>query len=265
MLMKHFALSALRNSHATLFARDLPERVAIYFHELDAPYKGAFKESLGYFLDRGYRTVCASEFTNPSLSGKLLFVSFDDNYESWVDAADALDDLGATATFYINSGFMRDKAHPAEIADFFRRIDYHGPGSTLSTDELRDIHARGHRIGCHTHRHRVLAELPRTRWASEIDTSKRVLEDWLGAPVTDFSFPFGMRRHFSEPLRRYCATAGFSTVATGISGMQHLGHNDPLELHRTGWKFHLPLEENILNLRIDGSLYARVTGRSVIG
>ena len=263
--MKQLVLSIIRDGHILLSQKNLSDRVAIYFHELEPENTEAFRDAISYFLANGYRTVSGSQFTNPTVDGKVLYVSFDDNFRNWLVASDILADLGATATFYVNSGVMRGDAASADIASYFERIAYSGPETTLSWDELGELYRAGHTIGCHTHTHPVLSHLNRAQWADEIDHSKKVLEDNLGCKITDFSYPYGMRRHFSDALRDYCAALGFKTIATGISGLQHLDEYDPLSLHRTGWKFDIDLNDNLLNLQVDGKLYARLTGRSAIG
>ncbi|MBB4304786.1 peptidoglycan/xylan/chitin deacetylase (PgdA/CDA1 family) [Rhodobium orientis] len=263
--MKQLVLSTLRAVHVPFQMRELPERVAIYFHDLEPTQFGKFSEAVGHFLDHGYRTVTAGEYTDPGASGKLLFVSFDDNFQSWHRALRPLDRLGATATFYVNTGVMRDEASASDIAAYFGRIRYQGASPTLSRQELKEIHDAGHAIGCHTHTHRRLPQIDRGEWANEIDRSKAYLEDFFGDEVVDFSYPYGMRRHFSESLKAYCSNIGFRTIATAISGLQLRSFRDPLTLHRTGWKFENSLERNLEDLRINGSLYAALTGRSLTG
>jgi hypothetical protein len=73
-----------------------------------------------------------------------------------------------------------------------------------------------------------------------------------------------MRRHFSEPLRQYCQEIGLRTVATAIPGMQH-ARQSAAAIHRTPWDLQRSLEYNLTSLRIDGSFYARITGRSAVG
>lgn len=263
--MKAQVLNFIRQGHIRFASRDLPAKLAIYFHELDRHQIPAFREALTYFVDQGYHFASPQEFVCGSVDEKLLFVSFDDNFKGWHEAMGAMETCGATATFYVNSGVFRDEAAPHVISDYFDRIRYFGDRRTLTRNELREIAAKGHTIGCHTHTHPMLSLLPRAAWDDEILASKHVLEDILGTVVDDFSFPFGMRRHFSTALRDYCADNGFKTVATGISGQQHMTRIDPLEIHRSGWKFDLALAENIANLKVDSRLYARLSGRSAVG
>ena len=157
------------------------------------------------------------------------------------------------------------ETEPPDISGYFDRIKYYGDRETLTRPELRDIADCGHTIGCHTHSHTLLSKTPRENWHAEIAVSKKILEGISEQALQDFSIPFGMRRHFSDGLRSYCASIGFKTIATGIPSQHHSEKIDPLQIHRTGWKFERSLEDNIANLQIDGRLYARLCGRSAVG
>ncbi len=54
---------------------------------------------------------------------------------------------------------------------------------------LRDIHHAGHEVGSHTETHRRPLELSVTEFDAELSTSKRKLEDLLGAAVAGFRAP----------------------------------------------------------------------------
>jgi len=264
--MKAQVLDLVRKGHLRYARKDLPSRLAIYFHELEKAQMPAFIDAMFHFQELGYRFADPRTYVyDDACDEKLLFVSFDDNFKNWYNALDVLEACGASCTFYVNSGLFRDVAAPREISDYFDRIRYFGERKTLSRPELREMADRGHTIGCHTHTHPMLSQTPRQNWYEEIVGSKRILEDIVGRPVLDFSFPFGMRRHFSNDLRDYCASVGFKTIVTGISGQLHANAVDPLTIHRTEWKFELDLEDNIANLEIDSRLYATLCGRSAVG
>jgi len=263
--MKQFILSALRQLHMVFRKRELPDRVAIYFHELPGSYHEQFFAGVKALLDMGYVTVDAQTYVGDDGPDKRLFISFDDNFEDWYQSLDMMDKLGITSTFYVNSGVFRDRSSQAERTEFMRTIKQPEDKHTLTVEQLREIVARGHTVGCHTHRHPHLASLPQENWDREISYSRKVLERLIDQKVTDFSFPFGMRRDFSKELQAYCIGLGFKTIATGISGQLYTKKHDPFELHRTGWKFELSLNENLKNLTIDGRLYGSIFGRSVVG
>jgi len=263
--MKHFLLNALRQLHLIFRKRELPDRVAIYFHELPENYHQKFFQGVKALLDMGYETVDAQTYVGGSGPKKKLFISFDDNFEDWYQSLDMMDELGITSTFYVNSGVFRDRSSQVERVEFMRTIKQPEDKNTLTVDQLREMAARGHTIGCHTHRHPHLASLPEENWDREISHSREVLERLIDGEVTDFSFPFGMRRDFSKDLQTYCIGLGFKTIATGISGQLYTKEHNPFELHRTGWKFDLSLQENLKNLMVDGRIYGNLFGRSVIG
>lgn len=264
--LKSFMLDTIGNVHLTFFQKELPDALAIYFHEMDDWQMPKLDEALSFFASEGYRTVSPRGFVSPGKPGdKRLFLSFDDNFRGWHRALPLLERHGARCTFYLNTGMIRDIAGPSEIAGYFARIDYEGDDTTLSRAEILDLHRAGHTIGCHTRTHPVLTRLPHALWDEEILRCKSEVEELTGAPVHDFSFPFGMRRHFNAGLRDYCVGIGLRTIATGLSGMQHIEAPDPLNLHRTGWRFDLPLEVNLARLRVRSSLYVGITGRCAIG
>jgi peptidoglycan/xylan/chitin deacetylase (PgdA/CDA1 family) len=68
-------------------------------------------------------------------------------------------------------------------------------------------------IGAHTVSHQSLAALPKEEQFSEIAGSKNLLQDILGKPVIDFSYPFGTRNDYSEATIDICRQLGFSMVA----------------------------------------------------
>jgi hypothetical protein len=111
----------------------------------------------------------------------------------------------------------------------------------------------------------MLSSLTPGDWDQEIRGSKLALEAVLGHNVCDFAWPYGMRRHFSEPLRRYCSDIGFKTIANAIPGCQKIVERDPLNIHRSDWHFGVSLENNIAHLCVDARLFAWITGRSVLG
>jgi len=263
--MKHILLNILRQLHMLFRKKALPDRIAIYFHELPESYHKKFFDGVKALLDMGYVTVDAQTYVSEDGPSKRLFISFDDNFEDWHKSLDMMDKLGITSTFYVNSGVFQDRSSQAERTEFMRTIKQPEDKNTLTVEQLREIVARGHTIGCHTHRHPHLASLPQEYWDREISHSREVLERLIDKKVTDFSFPFGMRRDFSKELQAYCVSLGFKTIATGISGQLYTKWHNPFELHRTGWKFDLSLQENLKNLTVDGRLYGLIFGRSVIG
>lgn len=242
-----------------MFSRSLPDRIAIYLHAVEADERDRLSECLAWLNEQDYRFTNASDYCAPG-DGRRVYLSFDDNFRSWVDLLPVLARHDARATFFVNTGVFRDREDGRTLDAYFDRIGHRGERLTLSTQELRELARAGHPIGCHTHSHFVLSRLPRERIPAEIDASARFLRTLLDVPVVDFSFPYGMRRHFSRSLRAYCA-ARFRTISNAGPGLQH-AVSRPHSIHRSSWKLDRPLSDNLEDLRIDGRVFAGLTGRS---
>jgi len=63
--------------------------------------------------------------------------------------------------------------------------------ATMSWDQVRELHAAGHEIGSHSLTHPLLTELPDERLNEEVEGSRRVLSEVLGAAVPSFCYPNG--------------------------------------------------------------------------
>ncbi len=175
-----------------------------------------------------------------------------------------LEAVGVVATFYVNTLPLRGEADPSAITSYYDRIRHFGDRTCLSRDEIRAIADAGHTIGCHSHSHFNLATLAPERWEDEILRSRQILESLIAAPVAHFSYPFGMRRHFSEELKDYCFGNGFRTISAAAPCLQHAPVADPY-IHRSGWKLTHACGDNVQRVSIDGRLFYALTGRSAVG
>ena len=260
--MKRQIQDLVRQLHGVLLQRELPDRIGIYFHGLEPSQWDAFSDCVGFCRDQGYEFVDPQGLFQKG-PGRRAFLSFDDNYRGWHQALELFDRLAVSVTFYVNSLPFRDLASEAEISGYFDRLEYRGDRTPLSTTELQEIAGAGHVIACHGHSHRNLAALPSETLEEEIPGSKQRLEEILQKSVEHFSYPFGMRRHFSEDLRRYCLAQGFRTVSNAIPAQQ-FRQQQPESINRSSWDLDQDLAYNVTNLRIDGRLFEAMTGRSPV-
>jgi peptidoglycan/xylan/chitin deacetylase (PgdA/CDA1 family) len=100
----------------------------------------------------------------------------------------------------------------------------------LSAEDLRTLASEGHAIGSHTVSHPYLAAEPVEVQRSEIEESRRLLEDAVRGPVLDFCYPGG---GYTATTRDLVAAAGYRSATTsdlGIAGPA----NDPFRLPRLG-------------------------------
>lgn len=264
MLVKHAIQRGVQRFHHRVLNRGLPETLALYFHALEEADRPAFAQAVRHFQDDGYYVATDPDDFLARQHERVLWLSFDDNFRSWYECRALFDALGVRCTFYVNTGVFRDVA-PIEVRHrFLQTVGHLGDPRTLSTDELRALHADGHTIGAHTHTHPVLSALRPQRARAEIRKSKRDLELVLGPPVEHFAYPYGLRRYFDDRLIGYCQSIGLRTVARAIPALQHVPQG-PVELHRHAWRFDRSFAENLTDLSVDGRVFEMLTGRSAVG
>lgn len=108
----------------------------------------------------------------------LASFTFDDVPDSaYLNGARVLDEYGIRGTFYIASGTCGTR-------DTYWRV--------IGRDQIRDLHNRGHEIGCHTFSHRAVDDLN----AHELDYEcQRNFENLRALcpeiELTNFCYPFG--------------------------------------------------------------------------
>jgi peptidoglycan/xylan/chitin deacetylase (PgdA/CDA1 family) len=252
---------SVRTVHRLLFRRPLPGKLGLYLHST-AGREEQLDTLLSFLAEKGYAFTGPAEFL--TAPGNTCFLSFDDNYHSWLRILPIFEKYHIHATFYVNSRPFRDRVTAADVQSYLKRVKAEEEETTLSTAELKEIAAVGHTIGAHTHTHPVLTALPAEAAREEIRICRDELGSILGRAPKHFAYPFGMRRHFSPALRAYCRSSGFATIANAIPAMQY-AQSRPDSLHRSVWFLDQRLEFNLENLCVDGRLFAVLTGRSAVG
>lgn len=260
--MKQFIQSSSRRFHWWFCRRPLPDRLAVYFHTLDADEHAAFSAAIAWIKSRGYAFVAPGEFhTAP---GKVCSVSFDDNFKAWHEALPLFDSLGLRAAFFTNTCVLRGKCSEEEMARYCAVINYRRPFIPLSRQEIREMHEAGHWFGAHTHSHVMLSRVNPALAEQDLKQNRSILEEITGNPVTDMAFTFGFPRHFSAAAQEVCLRLGFKTIAWATPGMLH-HQSGPPTIHRTQWNYAMSVEDNVKNLEVNGRLFVMLTGRSPIG
>jgi peptidoglycan/xylan/chitin deacetylase (PgdA/CDA1 family) len=70
----------------------------------------------------------------------------------------------------------------------------------------------------------------------EVQESKRILEEQLGAPVRTFAYPSGRKEDYNRAIRAILEETGYSCAVTSVFGVNEKGQ-DPFELRRgTPWE-----------------------------
>jgi peptidoglycan/xylan/chitin deacetylase (PgdA/CDA1 family) len=260
--LKKTLQSALRHFHWRFFRRPLPDRLAVYFHALDAHEHEPFTAAIRWIQSQGYSFVSPGEFL--TAPGKVCSVSFDDNFKAWHDALPLFNVLGVRAAFFINTCVLRGECSAAEMERYTAVINYRREFIPLSRQDILEMHGAGHWIGSHTHSHVALSRVSPQTAEDEMRRNRGILEDITGSPVTDLAFPFGMPRYFSPAAKEIAVRLGFKTIAWAVAGMLH-HQGDPFAIHRTQWNFDMNEEDNVKIMQVDGRLFVKLTGRSPVG
>ncbi len=264
-LAKRVMQAGVRTAHVWFMRRPLPRRVALYFHELDEPCIRALEEVVGWLRGMDYRVVSAREYDEGGdAREKLLFVSFDDNYSTWHQQRGRLAKLGVRAMFYVNTEPLDCAAADPVAVAYYDRLGQQADRCPLTSGQLADLVADGHELGCHTHTHPNLGQLPVAAALDELRLNRDILAKFIGKLPVDMSFPFGMPRNFPAGLETAARDLGFTRIAHATPAMLHAPHRQGT-VHRAFWKRGYPLRENALGLVVDGSRFVKATGCSPIG
>ncbi len=131
----------------------------------------------------------------------LACVTLDDGYLDNFDLAlPVLEKYGIKATFFVTTGYL---------GQMFRHNA--GEWPMMTSGQVRELESIGHEIGAHTISHPRLPELPRDVARTEIDGSRRTLEDLVGHDVTSFAYPYGAH---DDAVRSLVAASGFAATVT---------------------------------------------------
>ena len=176
----------------------------------------AFAEQVAALAAAGFTTVTAAALAaawagRASLPERPVVITFDDGFADFHRAAlPVLAEYGFTATVFVTTGWVED-AGPLPPAARPR------PARMLSWQQIAESAGAGIEIAAHSHTHPQLDQLPAVQLAAELDTSRRLLEDRLGAAVPGMAYPFG---YSGAPVRRAARAAGYRyacAVANGVA------------------------------------------------
>jgi peptidoglycan/xylan/chitin deacetylase (PgdA/CDA1 family) len=188
----------------------------------------AFSEQLDLLQEQGYTPLTISSLvsylsgTTPSLPARPVAITIDDGLADFYSAAfPALARHRFPATLYIASGYV-------SVTSRWLTPLGQGYRPMLTWAQLREIADQEFEIGAHSHTHPQLDTLPLDVARREIFSSKAILQDQLGVPVTSFAYPHG----YSNPaVRRLVLQAGFTSACAVMHAMSS-PHDDRYALAR---------------------------------
>ena len=192
---------------------DIPERTKQIrrMSPADSLLTKQFEEQMALLSERAdTRVVTADDIFNKAEDdAKKIVITFDDGYiGNYLFAFGILERYGFKATFFIT-------------------VDDVSKDRYMSWEQLSVLHKNGHLIQSHTMTHPMLGESDEKRITYELEASKKVIEDKIGAPVKYLSLPYGSS---DERVTTIAKEIGYKAIFT--SSYNH-GNSDG-ELYQFG-------------------------------
>jgi peptidoglycan/xylan/chitin deacetylase (PgdA/CDA1 family) len=225
---------------AGMYARDFSSKmVVIAFHRVNDQLPGdgltcggAKFEAFCRFFRRYFTVVPFSEQVAAVRDGRpmggTLSITFDDGYrDNFEVAAPILRKLGLPATFFVTTGFIG-----SQVVPFWDELLPVQPG-WMTWDHLRALAEQGFEFGCHTDTHIDLGSADERTIRTELELSRRKLQQELGLSTELFAYPFGGKQHINERSLELLREQGFSCCASCYGG-SNTPLADPYDIRRIG-------------------------------
>ncbi len=133
----------------------------------------------------------------------------------------------------------------AFLEELARRLDVTVPAlppeefRPVSWDALRRLNKDLFEIGSHTLTHPILSRVPIAQAKTEIEESKRRIEEALEREVTTFAYPNGTRGDYAQEHKDILKQCGYQVAVTTNFGFS-TAETDPFEMNRMGAAYDLP-------------------------
>jgi peptidoglycan/xylan/chitin deacetylase (PgdA/CDA1 family) len=181
---------------------DFPERAKQIrkMSPADSLLTKQFEEQMAFLSDRPNTKVVTSDdiFAEAQDSSQKVVLTFDDGLiGNYLFAFNILEKYGYKATFFVTVNNISRNRY-------------------MSWDQLGALHKNGHLIQSHTMTHPMLGECDESLITYELETSKKIIEDKIGAPVKYLSLPFGSS---NERVIAVAKQLGYQGIFTSLSNI----------------------------------------------
>ena len=154
-----------------------------------------FEEQMALISERPNTNVVTADdiFSGAENNLKKIVFTFDDGFiGNYLFAFDILERYGFKATFFIT-------------------VDDISKERYMSWEQLSILYKNGHLIQSHTMTHPMLGVCDERQITYELETSKKTIEDKIGALVKYLSLPFGS---FDERVVKIAKDTGYKAIFT---------------------------------------------------
>ena len=199
-----------------MLPRPLPRKLVLLYHSLgDRPpavTEDQFRTQMAWLAQQARIMPLDELLIVPEGDGLQVAISFDDGYASLHDSvAPILAEHGATATVYINTGWIGETARrPSDAAQGHYPDEYF-----LTWHEIQVLAKAGWTVGSHGVDHLDLTRQEAAVVTRELVDSKREIEERLGRPCRHFAYTWG---RFTPQLQRVVRDAGYADAVSGLHG-----------------------------------------------
>lgn len=171
-----------------------------------------FREQMAWLAERASIVPLAVALAGRPASGTQVVITFDDGYASLHDcAAPILAEHGATASVYLNTGWIGDLERKASDA-----AQGHYPQQYfMNWREAEALANAGWTIGSHGVDHLDLTQQDPASVERELTESKRAIQSRLDRPCEHFAYTWG---RFTPPLEARVRQAGYLSAVSGLHG-----------------------------------------------
>lgn len=198
------------------FVPERPRRVILLYHSVGesplAVSEVMFRRQIAWLAESASIVPMHALLDGGAENDLQVAISFDDGYASLHERiASILAEYGATATVYLNTGWIGAATRKASDAVLGHYPDEH----FLTWGEVEALAKAGWTIGSHGVEHLDLTRQKQAVVARELSNSKHEIESRLGQPCKLFSYTWG---RFTPGLQRAVKDAGYFSAASGLHG-----------------------------------------------
>ena len=187
-------------------------------------------------LRRTYQVVSLATLVAGVSAGQtgLAAVTIDDGYRDCYERAfPILHKMAIPFTVFLPTGFLQ--TGQCEWGNEYRMLP------PLTWGQVREMQRYGADAGCHTHEHWRWSERSSDAITRDLITSRRILEDNLGTPVSSFAYPYGQPHDIDRRGAFLLPKCGFQlafttlhTTLTSISDPFHIPRMSVNAVDRAG-------------------------------
>lgn len=126
---------------------------------------------------------------------KVVYLSFDDNYEVWHKMAAMLKEEGARCTFFIN--FAPNLMGGKLISAYYNSLGLPN-GKPIALDQISELIHQGFDFGNHGLTHIPYGKLRLPHVKTDLDLNRNIFQKHFGLTLKSVAFPYGSMRYFKK-------------------------------------------------------------------